>query len=210
MVYQLKYLTSTDCISSKKISNTFWNFLLWSHSMSFFTRSDVDTFIRFQVQRLPKKKVYRHGTLFYHSTYRHSWNCTSPLGQNPPFFQRRQRCCMRWNMCWLSDTGWGIQSACSEKEDDEGNVCFSARRSRSQRNSSGESQSEDVKYCVGKATDPNTDFKCEWGEKKAQTVSWWDRLARVTPAAAQKCQGSMKEKTQHKKTNSVPVYSRNI
>lgn len=64
MVYQLKYLTSTDCISSKKISNTFWNFLLWSHSMSFFTRSDVDTFIRFQVQRLPKKKVYRHAHCF--------------------------------------------------------------------------------------------------------------------------------------------------
>lgn len=210
MVYQLKYLTSTDCISSKKISNTFWNVLLWSHSMSFFTRSDVDTFIRFQVQRLPKKKVYRHGTLFYHSTYRHNWNCTSPLGQNPPFFQRRQRCCMRWNMCWLSDTGWGIQSACSEKEDDEGNVCFSARRSRSQRNSSGESQSEDVKYCVGKATDPNTDFKCEWGEKNPKPspdeTDWrWLHLQQHRNVKAPR-----KRKTQHKKTNSVPVYSRNI
>lgn len=52
--------------------------------------------------------------------------------------------------------------------EDESSVCLRARQSRSGSHSSAEKQSEAVKYCVGRTTDPNTALK---SRKKYHKVS---------------------------------------
>lgn len=83
--------------------------------------------------------------------------------QTQCLLQRAPAELLRWCMCWLCDSSGKIESACSEKEDenrkDEGGICLRVRQSRSGSHSSAENWSKAVKYCVGRTTDPNTAVK---------------------------------------------------